>query len=206
MESEGFSPTPPCFREGETASSGRWRSLGPALRRAPPEGAGEPLLGRAVPLPWLRGGRWAAEGGGGAGLCGRVERGPRCPILGPRGRAGPSASPRARVPRGRLCGPGTPALAGGSGRSRFGGAGPLWCSAAGSGFSRRMANGGDCCSSGGSCNPDVVCEKYVFKSKQSESLVQLACSHHHCAFPLNRNELCIWNAATAQVKPEYISS
>ncbi|NXE19136.1 WDR27 protein, partial [Ardeotis kori] len=26
----------------------------------------------------------------------------------------------------------------------------------------------------------------------------LACSHHHCAFPLNRNELCIWNTATAQ--------
>nr|XP_021151750.1 WD repeat-containing protein 27 isoform X2 [Columba livia] len=61
-----------------------------------------------------------------------------------------------------------------------------------------MANEGDYCSSGGSCNPDVVCEKYVFKSKQSESLVQLACSHHHCAFPLNRNELCIWNTATAQ--------
>ncbi|KAK2531470.1 Wdr27 [Columba guinea] len=68
-----------------------------------------------------------------------------------------------------------------------------------------MANDGDCCSSGGSCNPDVVCEKYVFKSKQSESLVQLACSHHHCAFPLNRNELCIWNTATAQVKPESLT-
>ncbi|NXG70267.1 WDR27 protein, partial [Baryphthengus martii] len=26
----------------------------------------------------------------------------------------------------------------------------------------------------------------------------LACSHHHCAFPLNRNELCVWNTATAQ--------
>ncbi|NXW54864.1 WDR27 protein, partial [Eurystomus gularis] len=26
----------------------------------------------------------------------------------------------------------------------------------------------------------------------------LACSHHHCAFPVNRNELCIWNTATAQ--------
>ncbi|NXF87322.1 WDR27 protein, partial [Eubucco bourcierii] len=26
----------------------------------------------------------------------------------------------------------------------------------------------------------------------------LSCSHHHCAFPLNQNELCIWNAATAQ--------
>ncbi|XP_010197182.2 WD repeat-containing protein 27 [Colius striatus] len=52
--------------------------------------------------------------------------------------------------------------------------------------------------SGGSCGPDVVWEKYLFKSKLSESLVQLACSHHHCAFPLNQNELCIWNMATAQ--------
>ncbi|NWQ68227.1 WDR27 protein, partial [Neopipo cinnamomea] len=26
----------------------------------------------------------------------------------------------------------------------------------------------------------------------------LACSHHHCAFPVNGNELCIWNTATAQ--------
>ncbi|NWY38294.1 WDR27 protein, partial [Sylvia atricapilla] len=26
----------------------------------------------------------------------------------------------------------------------------------------------------------------------------LACSHHHCAFPVNRNELCVWNTATAQ--------
>ncbi|NWW44557.1 WDR27 protein, partial [Pedionomus torquatus] len=26
----------------------------------------------------------------------------------------------------------------------------------------------------------------------------LACSQHHCAFPLNRNELCVWNIATAQ--------
>ncbi|XP_065488148.1 WD repeat-containing protein 27 [Caloenas nicobarica] len=61
-----------------------------------------------------------------------------------------------------------------------------------------MASDGDRCSSGGSCNPDVVCEKYLFKSKQSGALVQLACSHHHCAFPLNQNELCIWNTATAQ--------
>ncbi|NXP07435.1 WDR27 protein, partial [Thinocorus orbignyianus] len=26
----------------------------------------------------------------------------------------------------------------------------------------------------------------------------LACSHHHCAFPLNGNELCVWNTTTAQ--------
>ncbi|NXV03079.1 WDR27 protein, partial [Cettia cetti] len=31
----------------------------------------------------------------------------------------------------------------------------------------------------------------------------LACSHHHCAFPVNRNELCVWNTATAQ--PLYLS-
>ncbi|NXP36025.1 WDR27 protein, partial [Leiothrix lutea] len=26
----------------------------------------------------------------------------------------------------------------------------------------------------------------------------LACSHHHCAFPVSCNELCVWNTATAQ--------
>ncbi|NXB78156.1 WDR27 protein, partial [Donacobius atricapilla] len=31
----------------------------------------------------------------------------------------------------------------------------------------------------------------------------LACSHHHCAFPVGRNELCVWNTATAQ--PLYLS-
>uniref|UniRef100_A0A663E7M9 WD repeat domain 27 n=1 Tax=Aquila chrysaetos chrysaetos TaxID=223781 RepID=A0A663E7M9_AQUCH len=59
-----------------------------------------------------------------------------------------------------------------------------------------MESEGDRCSSGESCNPDVVCEKHLFKSELSESLVQLACSHHHCAFPLHQNELCIWNTAT----------
>ncbi|NXO91386.1 WDR27 protein, partial [Certhia brachydactyla] len=31
----------------------------------------------------------------------------------------------------------------------------------------------------------------------------LACSHHHCAFPVRYNELCVWNIATAQ--PLYLS-
>ncbi|KAM9259091.1 LOW QUALITY PROTEIN: WD repeat-containing protein 27 [Cariama cristata] len=57
---------------------------------------------------------------------------------------------------------------------------------------------GDRSSAGGSCNPDLVCEKHLFKSKLSEPLVQLACGHHRCAFPLNQNELCVWNTATAQ--------
>uniref|UniRef100_A0A8C0B1T8 WD repeat domain 27 n=1 Tax=Buteo japonicus TaxID=224669 RepID=A0A8C0B1T8_9AVES len=56
-----------------------------------------------------------------------------------------------------------------------------------------MESEGERCSSGGSCDPQVVCEKHLFKSEPSESLVQLACSHRHCAFPLHRNELCIWN-------------
>ncbi|XP_064014529.1 WD repeat-containing protein 27 [Pogoniulus pusillus] len=51
-------------------------------------------------------------------------------------------------------------------------------------------------SSGGGCNSNVVREKHLFKSKLSESLVQLACSHRYCAFPLHPNELCIWNAET----------
>ncbi|XP_051667099.1 WD repeat-containing protein 27 isoform X2 [Manacus candei] len=61
-----------------------------------------------------------------------------------------------------------------------------------------MESAGARCSSGGSCDPDVVCEKRLFKAKLPEPLVQLACSHHHCAFPVNGNELCIWNTATAQ--------
>uniref|UniRef100_A0A8B9MFB0 WD repeat domain 27 n=1 Tax=Accipiter nisus TaxID=211598 RepID=A0A8B9MFB0_9AVES len=61
-----------------------------------------------------------------------------------------------------------------------------------------MESEGDRCSSGESCDPEVVCEKHLFKSEPSECLVQLACSHHHCAFPLHQNELCIWNTASAQ--------
>ncbi|XP_048155592.1 WD repeat-containing protein 27 [Corvus hawaiiensis] len=57
--------------------------------------------------------------------------------------------------------------------------------------------------SGGSRNPDVVCEKHLFKGKLPEPLFQLACSHHLCAFPVNLNELCVWNTATAQ--PLYLS-
>ncbi|XP_075718845.1 WD repeat-containing protein 27 [Rhinoderma darwinii] len=33
------------------------------------------------------------------------------------------------------------------------------------------------------------------------SHVQLACTHQYCAFPLNGNELCIWNTATLQEQP-----
>ncbi|XP_031958277.1 WD repeat-containing protein 27 [Corvus moneduloides] len=57
--------------------------------------------------------------------------------------------------------------------------------------------------SGGSRNPDVVCEKHLFKGKLPEPLFQLACSYHLCAFPVNLNELCVWNTATAQ--PLYLS-
>uniref|UniRef100_A0A8C0F3I7 WD repeat domain 27 n=1 Tax=Bubo bubo TaxID=30461 RepID=A0A8C0F3I7_BUBBB len=59
-----------------------------------------------------------------------------------------------------------------------------------------MESGGERRSAGGGCSADVVCEKHLFKSKVSESLVQLAWSHHRCAFPLDRNELCIWNTET----------
>ncbi|XP_021248597.1 WD repeat-containing protein 27 isoform X3 [Numida meleagris] len=50
-------------------------------------------------------------------------------------------------------------------------------------------------SRGGSEDPEVVSEKRLFKSRLPECLVQVACSHQHCAFPLNRNELCVWNTA-----------
>ncbi|XP_027666811.2 WD repeat-containing protein 27 [Falco cherrug] len=57
-------------------------------------------------------------------------------------------------------------------------------------------DGGRC--SGGSRDPDVVCEKHLFKSQPSGCLVQLACGHRHCAFPLDCNGLCVWNAETAE--------
>ncbi|KAM6280972.1 WD repeat-containing protein 27 [Porphyrio hochstetteri] len=61
-----------------------------------------------------------------------------------------------------------------------------------------MESDRDGCSSGGSCGPEVVSVKHLLKCKLSESLVQLACSHRHCAFPGNQNELWIWNTATDQ--------
>uniref|UniRef100_A0A8C8E6V2 WD repeat domain 27 n=1 Tax=Otus sunia TaxID=257818 RepID=A0A8C8E6V2_9STRI len=59
-----------------------------------------------------------------------------------------------------------------------------------------MESGGERRSAGGGFSADVVCEKHLFKSKVSESLVQLAWSQHRCAFPLDRNELCIWDTET----------
>ncbi|XP_060098602.1 WD repeat-containing protein 27 [Heteronotia binoei] len=43
------------------------------------------------------------------------------------------------------------------------------------------------------CSSNIVLEKQVFQSKVPESHVQLACDLHYFAFPLNGNELCIWN-------------
>ncbi|KAK2507169.1 hypothetical protein MC885_012847 [Smutsia gigantea] len=43
------------------------------------------------------------------------------------------------------------------------------------------------------CVGDIVTEKYLVESKESASHVQLACSMQLCAFPLDGNELCIWN-------------
>lgn len=70
------------------------------------------------------------------------------------------------------------------------------------GKGRRMESAGARRASGGSRDPEVVCEKHLFKGNLPEPLFQLACSHQHCAFPVRRNELCVWNTATAQVKPE----
>ncbi|RMC12694.1 hypothetical protein DUI87_10219 [Hirundo rustica rustica] len=68
-----------------------------------------------------------------------------------------------------------------------------------------MESGGARCASGGSRDPDIVCEKHLFKGKLPEPLFQLACSHHHCAFPVSPNELCVWNTATAQDGHEQMS-
>ncbi|XP_053153393.1 WD repeat-containing protein 27 isoform X2 [Hemicordylus capensis] len=51
----------------------------------------------------------------------------------------------------------------------------------------------DLCFTEDGCSNNIVLEKQVFQSKVPESHVQLACSLHYCAFPLNGNELCIWN-------------
>ncbi|XP_064411245.1 WD repeat-containing protein 27-like [Latimeria chalumnae] len=42
----------------------------------------------------------------------------------------------------------------------------------------------------------VVSEKHSIESRVSVSHIQLACNSHYCAFPLNGNELCIWNTVT----------
>ncbi|XP_075780787.1 WD repeat-containing protein 27 isoform X2 [Pelodiscus sinensis] len=51
----------------------------------------------------------------------------------------------------------------------------------------------DLCFTEEGCSHDIILEKQLFRSKVLESHVQLACSLHYCAFPLNGNELCIWN-------------
>ncbi|XP_073194067.1 WD repeat-containing protein 27 isoform X2 [Lepidochelys kempii] len=51
----------------------------------------------------------------------------------------------------------------------------------------------DLCFTEEGCSHDIVLEKQMFRSKVPESHVQLACNLHYCAFPLNGNELCIWN-------------
>ncbi|XP_059970917.1 WD repeat-containing protein 27 [Mesoplodon densirostris] len=40
---------------------------------------------------------------------------------------------------------------------------------------------------------DVVVEKYLVHSKKSASHLQLTCSGQSCAFPLDGNELCVWD-------------
>ncbi|XP_036079602.1 WD repeat-containing protein 27 isoform X7 [Rousettus aegyptiacus] len=52
---------------------------------------------------------------------------------------------------------------------------------------------GDFCADEG-CAGDVVVEKYLAESKVSASHVQLACRGPHCAFPVDGNELRVWNA------------
>ncbi|XP_071404074.1 WD repeat-containing protein 27 isoform X5 [Pithys albifrons albifrons] len=61
-----------------------------------------------------------------------------------------------------------------------------------------MESAGARCSSGGSRDPVVVREKHLFKGELPEPLVQLACSHRHCAFPVKGNELCVWDTDTTQ--------
>lgn len=45
----------------------------------------------------------------------------------------------------------------------------------------------------GGCVGDIIIEKFLIESKKSTPHVQLACSVQHSAFPLDGNELCVWN-------------
>ncbi|CAI9599139.1 unnamed protein product, partial [Staurois parvus] len=47
----------------------------------------------------------------------------------------------------------------------------------------------------------VVSEKRSTVSTSPVSHVQLACTHQYCAFPLNRNELCVWDTANPHAQP-----
>ncbi|XP_007484982.2 WD repeat-containing protein 27 isoform X1 [Monodelphis domestica] len=51
---------------------------------------------------------------------------------------------------------------------------------------------------------DIVQERHLVESKESASHVQLACSQHYCAFPLNGNELCIWNTKNPSNQPLHL--
>uniref|UniRef100_A0A5F9DL97 WD repeat domain 27 n=1 Tax=Oryctolagus cuniculus TaxID=9986 RepID=A0A5F9DL97_RABIT len=43
------------------------------------------------------------------------------------------------------------------------------------------------------CVSDIVTEKYLVRSQESASHVQLACCGRCCAFPLDGNQLCVWD-------------
>ncbi|XP_073483964.1 WD repeat-containing protein 27 isoform X1 [Aquarana catesbeiana] len=47
----------------------------------------------------------------------------------------------------------------------------------------------------------MVYEKRSTVSTSPLSHVQLACTHQYCAFPLNKNELCIWDTASPHEQP-----
>lgn len=60
-------------------------------------------------------------------------------------------------------------------------------------FRLRMEEPQEISSTDDSCVDDIVIEKYLVESKEPASHVQLACGVQHCAFPLDGNQLCIWN-------------
>lgn len=203
LENESTAPSG-CGRRGRERGGGEVGAVRLALSRCPGGRAAGPRGALREGCPARRPRLTGRPLGGGGRRRGRGKAGDALSPPwegGERSRAGPSASPPQVCPRGGRRGAGRPALSGGEGA-----AGEAEGLRRGAFFSRGMESEGDRCSSGESCDPEVVCEKHLFKSEPSECLVQLACSHHHCAFPLHQNELCIWNTATAQVKPQYIPS
>ncbi|XP_051854118.1 WD repeat-containing protein 27 [Antechinus flavipes] len=51
---------------------------------------------------------------------------------------------------------------------------------------------------------NIVQERHLMESEESASHVQLACSQHYCAFPLNGNKLCIWNTNSPFNQPLHL--
>ncbi|XP_038626538.1 WD repeat-containing protein 27 [Tachyglossus aculeatus] len=70
------------------------------------------------------------------------------------------------------------------------------------GFS--MDNREDLYSTKDDCVDDIIREKLFVESSRLASPVQLACGLHYCAFPLDGNELCVWDTDIPSNEPLHL--